>query len=216
MSTGTTSEDCLTINIFAPSSATPTSNLPVLMWTYGGAFVSGSANSYNGTTIVASTQNVVYVSFNYRVGIMGSFQTSRCWRKDMVRILGCLIRGRLMSGLKSILRRLEETLGELRAFGQSAGSQSIALQLISFNGTSVPFQAAIMESGTYTSFHDTLSAQDQSDYTATVANSVGCASASDLMACLRAVNGTTINGVSAGTGNPRSMACFCWTRLIKE
>ena len=36
------SEDCLTLNIWRPASATPVAKLPVMVWIYGGGFVGGS------------------------------------------------------------------------------------------------------------------------------------------------------------------------------
>ncbi|KAF4425911.1 Acetylcholinesterase [Colletotrichum fructicola] len=42
---GSFSEDCLTLNICTPSNATASSNLPVIIWIYGGAFVQGSLDT---------------------------------------------------------------------------------------------------------------------------------------------------------------------------
>lgn len=63
----TESEDCLYLNVFAPSGTTPASLLPVMVWIYGGDLKFGSASSsfYDGSSI-AGNQNVIVVTFNYR------------------------------------------------------------------------------------------------------------------------------------------------------
>ncbi|EEB94174.1 hypothetical protein MPER_07056, partial [Moniliophthora perniciosa FA553] len=64
-------EDCLTINVFKPASATPGSKLPVVAWIFGGGFELGSPQMYDGAGIVERSiqlgQPVIYVSMNYRV-----------------------------------------------------------------------------------------------------------------------------------------------------
>ncbi|KAF7857844.1 uncharacterized protein EAF02_011211 [Botrytis sinoallii] len=64
------SEDCLYLNVYAPSAATPASLLPVMVWIYGGALQFGSASSpyYDGSNI-AGKQNVIVVTFNYRTNV---------------------------------------------------------------------------------------------------------------------------------------------------
>lgn len=66
------SEDCLYLNVWAPASAlTDTGRrapLPVLVWTFGGSFTSGSGN-IDGRAL--ARRGVVVVSFNYRVGTFG-------------------------------------------------------------------------------------------------------------------------------------------------
>lgn len=78
----TMSEDCLYINVFAPSNATPNSKLPVWFWIQGGGYVYNSNSNYNGTELVQrSGGNLVVVNFNYRVGAYG-FLASEQVRKD--------------------------------------------------------------------------------------------------------------------------------------
>ncbi|KAJ3211185.1 hypothetical protein HDU67_004744, partial [Dinochytrium kinnereticum] len=211
MGSGTTSEDCLTINVWTPAGIAPSAKLPVMMWTYGGGFVGGGSSGYNGTTIVASAgSRVVYVSFNYRVGVMGFFSNKQLLAEGHGANHGLLDQVAAYQWVKKYIGLFGGDGEQITAFGQSAGSppilnptpESIALQLLSYDGLSVPFQAAIMQSGTHTSFHDTLSAQDQADYTATMAAAVGCTSTSDLMACMRAANVTTLNSVSGGDWKP--------------
>lgn len=64
------SEDCLTLNVVTPATATPGSKLPVAIWIFGGGFETGSPSIYDGTVIVdrsiALGDPVVYVSINYR------------------------------------------------------------------------------------------------------------------------------------------------------
>ena len=62
------SEDCLTLNVWAPEDA---KNAPVMVWIHGGALVRGSSKEavYDGTGW--AKQGVVVVSINYRLGVLG-------------------------------------------------------------------------------------------------------------------------------------------------
>lgn len=64
------SEDCLYLNVWTPAKSSK-DKLPVLMWIYGGGFVSGSSACaiYDGEAL--AKQGIVFVSINYRVGIFG-------------------------------------------------------------------------------------------------------------------------------------------------
>jgi carboxylesterase 3/5 len=66
------SEDCLYLNIFAPSSANATSNKTVLVWIYGGDLELGSNSNpqYDGSNFAAN-EDVIIVSINYRVNVFG-------------------------------------------------------------------------------------------------------------------------------------------------
>jgi len=65
---GPTSEDCLTLNVWAPVTA---SKAPVFVWIHGGALVSGSSKEkvYDGARLAA--QGIIVVSINYRLGVFG-------------------------------------------------------------------------------------------------------------------------------------------------
>jgi len=65
-------EDCLNLNVFAPSTASSSSLKPVMFWIYGGALTFG-ANSlpmYDGSHFAAD-QDVIIVTINYRTNIFG-------------------------------------------------------------------------------------------------------------------------------------------------
>jgi len=63
------SEDCLYLNIWAPANA---GSLPVMFWIHGGGNSIGHGGSYNSAKL-ASSQRVVVVTINYRLGPLGWF-----------------------------------------------------------------------------------------------------------------------------------------------
>lgn len=65
---GPTSEDCLTLNVWAPIGA---SKDAVFVWIHGGSLVTGSSKEevYDGARLAA--QGIVVVSINYRLGVFG-------------------------------------------------------------------------------------------------------------------------------------------------
>lgn len=69
------SEDCLTLNIVKPASATANSKLPVLVWIFGGGFELGSTSLYDGSALVTKAQKMgqpfIFVSMNYRLNGLG-------------------------------------------------------------------------------------------------------------------------------------------------
>lgn len=60
------SEDCLYLNVHAPTAPGPH---PVLVWIHGGGGVTGSPNDYDGTRF--AQHGVVVVSIAYRLGALG-------------------------------------------------------------------------------------------------------------------------------------------------
>lgn len=65
-----TSEDCLTLNIWAPAGAKP-GQLPVMVWIHGGGLTNGSGSlpQYAGDQLAA--RGVIVVTLNYRLGALG-------------------------------------------------------------------------------------------------------------------------------------------------
>lgn len=67
-----TGEDCLFLDIYAPTAAKGSKKLPVFFWIQGGGFAKNANANYNGTGLIkASGNNIVVVTFNYRVGPYG-------------------------------------------------------------------------------------------------------------------------------------------------
>ena len=62
-------EDCLYLNVWAPADA---ENLPVMLWLHGGGNSIGHGGSYSGDAL-ATQENVIVVTINYRLGPLGWF-----------------------------------------------------------------------------------------------------------------------------------------------
>src|SRR5262249_48268446 len=65
-----TSEDCLSLNIWSP--AADQQKRPVMVYIHGGGFVFGSGSEplYDGTSF-ATQHDIVVVTCNYRLGLLG-------------------------------------------------------------------------------------------------------------------------------------------------
>lgn len=66
------SEDCLSLNVFVPSNIKPSEKIAVMVWIHGGGFVAGSSGFTPGA-VLASFNDVIVVSINYRLGVFGFF-----------------------------------------------------------------------------------------------------------------------------------------------
>ncbi|CAK5091217.1 unnamed protein product [Meloidogyne enterolobii] len=74
------SEDCLTLNIFAPYDSEDEGGLhPILVWIYGGSFLAGSADTGIDMEVLARNivfRNITFISVNYRLGPLGFMSLS--------------------------------------------------------------------------------------------------------------------------------------------
>ncbi|XP_043974963.1 acetylcholinesterase-like [Gambusia affinis] len=143
------SEDCLYLNVWAPLFKTPTpqpaDRVPVLVWIYGGAFMSGtsSLDIYQGHFLCKS-QNVVVVSVNYRLGPFGFLAIPN---NANIRGNQGLLDQRL--ALKWVVDNIAAFGGDpkqITIFGESAGAASVGFHLVSPGSQSL-FQRAVMQSG---------------------------------------------------------------------
>lgn len=64
------SEDCLYLNVWTPAEGMD-EKLPVAVWIYGGAYITGYANKIEFDGEAFAKRGCVFVSFNYRLGLFG-------------------------------------------------------------------------------------------------------------------------------------------------
>uniref|UniRef100_A0A2K5QYR3 Carboxylesterase 5A n=1 Tax=Cebus imitator TaxID=2715852 RepID=A0A2K5QYR3_CEBIM len=147
------SEDYLYLIIYAPAHADAGSKLPVLVWLPGGAFQTGSASIFDGSSL-AAYKDVLVVIAQYRLGIFGFFTTwdqyaPGNWAfKDQV------------AALSWVQKNIEFFGGDpnsVTTFGESAGAISVSGLMLSPMAEGL-FHKAIMESGVAISPY--LNAQD--------------------------------------------------------
>lgn len=178
-------EDCLFLNIWRPHGASPGDNLTVMVWIYGGAFVSGdggdrgSPNTYDGCGL-AVRHGVIVASMNYRLGPLGF--------AALAAPAGGVDANWGLEDQREALRWLRQQAigfgghpGKITIFGESAGAQSVWHHLASQRSAGL-FRAAISESGMPSAFGSKYGL----NRTASFAGRAGCnetASAS-LRACL--------------------------------
>jgi para-nitrobenzyl esterase len=144
---GPHSEDCLHLNIWTP--ACDGAKRPVMVWIHGGGFTAGASNigAYDGTSI-ATRGDVVLVSINYRLGVLG-FLNLRDASKGALPGTGAEGIADQVAALFWIKDNIAAFGGDpdnVTVFGESAGGASVSALLASPQARGL-FQKAICESG---------------------------------------------------------------------
>ncbi|XP_075115914.1 bile salt-activated lipase-like, partial [Leptodactylus fuscus] len=127
--------DCLYLNIWVPQpNKSVSSNLPVMVWIYGGAFLFGAAEGanvlnnylYDGEEL-ALRGNVIVVTLNYRLGPLGFLSTGDSnapgnyglWDQHMA-----------IAWVKRNIAAFGGNPDNITIFGESAGGASVSLQTL--------------------------------------------------------------------------------------
>uniref|UniRef100_A0A8C3UQM3 Neuroligin 2 n=1 Tax=Catharus ustulatus TaxID=91951 RepID=A0A8C3UQM3_CATUS len=159
------SEDCLYLNLYVPtedgvSNPIPktrrkTRNLgkfrdirdsgkkPVMLFLHGGSYMEGTGNMFDGS-VLAAYGNVIVVTMNYRLGVLGFLSTGDQAAKGNYGLLDQI----------QALRWLHENVGHfggdpqrITIFGSGAGAACVSLLILSHHSEGL-FQKAIAQSGT--------------------------------------------------------------------
>jgi para-nitrobenzyl esterase len=177
------SEDCLTLNVFAPADAAG-KRLPVVFWIHGGGFTEGSSEVpvYDGTELAKT--GIVVVTINYRLGIFGLMAHPELTAESPHHASGNYGYLDQVAALEWVKRNIASFGGDparVTIDGQSAGAGSVHA-LISSPLAKGLFSGAIAESGSSLTLapHPTLAAAEKAgvDFAA----KAGAHSLSDLRA----------------------------------
>ncbi|KAJ8036602.1 Acetylcholinesterase [Holothuria leucospilota] len=179
-------EDCLYLNVYAPSQ--PVGGAAVMVFIYGGdggAYNLGWAHqtAYIGNSMVA-TGDVIVVTANYRLGVLGFLSTG-----DSV-IPGNYGMYDQVAALEWVQNNIAAFGGDpsrVTIFGQSAGGCSVGLHMLSPLSENL-FQYGIMESGVSLSpfaYNDDINRAISDAHR--LGNDLNCTylTNEDLLACLR-------------------------------
>ncbi|MDQ1002995.1 para-nitrobenzyl esterase [Neobacillus niacini] len=152
------SEDCLYLNVW--SKGADNKKRPVMVWIHGGAFVSGSGSSswYDGASFAAQG-DVVVVTINYRLGILGFLHLGEIGGEEYATSGNCGIQDQV-AALHWVQENIAAFGGDpnnVTIFGESAGAMSIGV-LLGFPLAQGLFHKAILQSGAAANVHSSAKA----------------------------------------------------------
>jgi para-nitrobenzyl esterase len=191
------SEDCLTLNIWAHDDGTAK---PVMVWIHGGAFFygAGSQDLYDGAAL--AREDVVVVTLNYRLGALGYLAHpgigGNFGLKDQVRAL---------EWVRDNIAAFGGDPDNVTVFGESAGGISTCA-LVATPAAEGLIDKAILQSAVGCHLFPTATAPGAlgttapEDYGAEIVQELGCSGASDTLECLQAVPVDAFVDVVAATG----------------
>jgi para-nitrobenzyl esterase len=133
-------EDCLYLNVWAPSFAAgevPSggARLPVMVWIHGGGNSVGHGGFYDGSNL-ASTENVLVLTANYRLGPLGWFRhaalrgegTTAAERSGNFTTLDLV---RVLEWVRENAAAFGGDPDNVTIFGESAGGTNVVTLLVS-------------------------------------------------------------------------------------
>ncbi|KFO81330.1 Fatty acyl-CoA hydrolase precursor, medium chain, partial [Cuculus canorus] len=137
------SEDCLYLNVYTPTSLEKQEKLPVFVWIHGGGLFFGAASPYDGSAL-AAFDNVVVVTIQYRLGIVGYLSTGD---KHARGNWGYLDQVAALRWIQENIIHFGGDPGSVTIAGESAGGISVSALVLSPLAKGL-FHKAISESGT--------------------------------------------------------------------
>ncbi|XP_061090722.1 neuroligin-3a isoform X3 [Conger conger] len=175
-------EDCLYLNIYVPTEddIRDTGAKPVMVYIHGGSYMEGTGNVIDGS-VLASYGNVIVITLNYRVGVLGFLSTGDQAAKGNYGLLDQI----------QALRWISENVGyfggdsnRITVFGSGIGASCVSLLTLSHHSEGL-FHRAIIQSGSALSSWAVN--YQPVKYTRMLAEKVGCnvLDTLDMVDCLR-------------------------------
>lgn len=165
-----TGEDCLRVNVWTPGA--DAGRRPVLVWIHGGGFTGGSGATpwYDGRRFCRSG-DVVVVTFNYRLGVLGFLELSELAGEDLAHggTCGLLDQVAALTWVRDNIAAFGGDPSNVTVFGESAGAMSIGALLGTPAATGL-FHKAILQSG---ACHNTSTVRHARSITTEVTDALG-------------------------------------------
>lgn len=184
------SEDCLFLNVFAPTGEPPKGGFPVMFWMYGGGLAFGNAGqpAYDGSWF-AGFEDVIVVTTNYRTNVFGFPGAPELGAAE--RNLGFYDQRLALDWVQRNIKAFKGNPKKVTIFGESAGAVSVDALVTSY-GKNAPFRAGIMQSG-QVSFGRSRTADSTGNW-ASLAEKLGCTGANTLD-CVRKAPVLTVKDI---------------------
>ncbi|KAM0350652.1 hypothetical protein ACHAPU_003139 [Fusarium lateritium] len=206
------SEDCLFVNVWAPTKASSKDKLPVFVYIQGGGFNGNSNPNANGTKLVAAGDlEMIVVAINYRVGVYG-FLTDGDHVKPNI---GILDQRKALQWVQKHIGKFGGNLDHVVIGGESAGAASVSLHLSAFGGKDEGlFVGAAAESISF----GTLLTVDESHYQyKNFAMQLGCVGKDEhVLQCIRSKSPQEIKKVDKNIPSPGASTppIYMWTAVL--
>merc|ERR1711892_229636 len=172
-------EDCLSLNVYSPK--LDTKKRAVMVYIHGGAFIMGGGASFFFGPEYLLGQNVVLVTFNYRLGPLGFLTTSD---KTATGNQGLLDQILVLKWVRDNIEKFGGDPGKVTMFGEDAGAASVTLLAMSPPATDL-FHRAIALSGN--ALCDQFLQNDPSEASRDLASRLECSveTGQDIVNCLQ-------------------------------
>ncbi|KAE8348664.1 Alpha/Beta hydrolase protein [Aspergillus coremiiformis] len=187
----TENEDCLTVNIIRPSGTVPSSELPVLLYIYGGGLQEGGSadQRYNLSFLVQESVQMgtptIGVSLNYRLSGFG-FLSGRAINDSRLANLGLYDQRMALHWVQENIAAFGGDPTRVTIQGESSGAMSVGYHLLAYDGRDDGlFRAAIAQSGGPLGSAALVPLEEQERMYQDVLNATGCTAAERSLECLR-------------------------------
>jgi len=201
---GRGSEDCLFLNVYAPSASRNQTELrPVLFYIHGGSLTSGDgqydmtgflsphssgvSNSDSGSDSDSDSSDVLLVEINYRLNMFGFLATREIAATTNALNYGLLDQILALQWTRDNIRSFGGDPSRVTIMGQSSGGTSV-LALLSSPLSRGLFAAGVSLSGSTNISMTPEQAFDQNDAITTAAGCSTTGGADEVAACMRALS----------------------------
>ena len=141
-----TSEDCLSLNIWRPADLDARGPRPVMVWIYGGSFLfGGSSMPVYDSAWLASVEDLVVVTFNYRLGALGFLAGIH----ELEGNYGMKDQQLALQWIRDNIAHFGGDPDQVTLFGESAGAMSVGLHSLSIPSSEGLFRSGIMQSNPF-------------------------------------------------------------------
>ncbi|XP_044006452.1 neuroligin-4, X-linked isoform X3 [Aphidius gifuensis] len=120
-------EDCLYLNVFSPNVESSVAKLyPVMFYIHGGEFIHGASNLFPGH-MLAGFYQVIVVTFNYRLGVLGFLSTAD---ESSPGNYGILDQAMALQWVYNNIQNFNGDPNDITLFGPGSGAASAGLLMV--------------------------------------------------------------------------------------
>ncbi|KAI5921997.1 Alpha/Beta hydrolase protein [Camillea tinctor] len=206
------SEDCLFLDVYAPTNITVFAKLPVYFFIQGGGFNTNANPDFDGGGLIAASgHRIIVVTLNYRVGPFGFLTDGDAITPN----IGLLDQRKALEWVHDYISLFGGDPNHVVLGGASAGAGSISIHLTAYNAKdSHLFQAAAAES---VSFATVLTVEESQYQFDNLAIQLGCAGTGPL-ACIKSKTAAEIQAANVNIPyeGAASAPLYMWSPVIDD